>query len=75
MRITLKSSQFHGSRRKVNFPTQKPRARIFMRDSKVYIPVNVYLVKNTKVRKGGSVGGEVERTRRRGQMEAGSKTW
>lgn len=35
MRMTLKSSQFHGSRRKVNFPTQKPLARIFMRDSNV----------------------------------------
>ncbi|TNN29314.1 hypothetical protein EYF80_060537 [Liparis tanakae] len=35
MRITLKSSQFHGSRRNVNLPTQKPLARIFMSDSKV----------------------------------------
>lgn len=41
--MTIKSSQFHGSRRKVNSPTQKPLARIFIRDSKVYIPVKVYL--------------------------------
>lgn len=51
MRMTLKSSQFQGSLRKVKGPTQKPRARIFIRDSKVYIPVNVYL--------GGWGGGEV----------------
>lgn len=43
MTITQKSNQFHGSLRKVNRPTQKPLARILMRDSKVYIPVNVYL--------------------------------
>lgn len=41
--MTIKSSQFHGSRRKVNSPTQKPLARIFISDSKVYIPVKVYL--------------------------------
>lgn len=35
MTITLKSSQFHGSRRKVNACRQKPRARILTRDSKV----------------------------------------
>lgn len=43
--MTIKSSQFQGSRRKVNSPTQKPLARIFMSDSKVYIPVKVYLKK------------------------------
>ena len=43
MTITQKSNQFHGSLRKVNRPTQKPLARILMRDSKVYIPVNVHL--------------------------------
>lgn len=41
--MTTKSSQFQGSRRKVNSPTQKPLARIFTSDSKVYIPVKVYL--------------------------------
>lgn len=41
--MTTKSSQFHGSRRKVNSPTQKPLARILTSDSKVYIPVKVYL--------------------------------
>lgn len=41
--MTTKSSQFHGSRRKVNSPIQKPLARIFTSDSKVYIPVKVYL--------------------------------
>lgn len=41
--MTIKSSQFQGSRRKVNSPTQKPLARIFTSDSKVYIPVKVYL--------------------------------
>ena len=35
MVITLKSSQFQGSLRKVNSPTQKPRAKIFTRDSNV----------------------------------------
>ena len=35
MTITLKSSQFHGSRRKVNACRQNPRARILTRDSKV----------------------------------------
>lgn len=35
MIITLKSSQFHGSRRKVKACRQKPRARILTRDSKV----------------------------------------
>lgn len=35
MTMTLKSSQFHGSLRKVKGPTQKPLARIFMRDSNV----------------------------------------
>lgn len=43
--MTMKSSQFHGSRRKVNSPTQNPLARIFTSDSKVYIPVKVYLGK------------------------------
>lgn len=43
--MTIKSSQFQGSRRKVNSPTQKPLARILMSDSKVYIPVKVYLKK------------------------------
>ena len=41
--MTTKSSQFQGSRRKVNSPTQKPLARIFMSDSKVDSPVKVYL--------------------------------
>lgn len=41
--MTLKSSQFHGSRRKVKPSKQKPLARIFISDSKVYIPVKVYL--------------------------------
>lgn len=35
MTMTLKSSQFQGSLRKVKGPTQKPLARIFMRDSNV----------------------------------------
>lgn len=43
--MTVKSSQFQGSRRKVKPSIQKPLAIIFIRDSKVYIPVNVYLVK------------------------------
>lgn len=43
MTMTQKSSQFHGSLRKVNLPTQKPRARILISDSNVYIPVKVYL--------------------------------
>lgn len=46
--MTTKSSQFHGSRRKVNSPTQKPLARILTSDSKVYIPVKVYL--DTRIR-------------------------
>lgn len=33
--ITLKSSQFHGSRRKVNSVMQNPLANIFINDSKV----------------------------------------
>lgn len=43
MMITLKSSQFQGSLRKVNGPMQNPLARIFIIDSKVYMPVKVYL--------------------------------
>lgn len=39
----MKSSQFHGSRRNVKSSMQKPLDRILMRDSKVYIPVKVYL--------------------------------
>lgn len=35
MEITLKSSQFHGSLKKVNGPTQNPLANIFIMDSKV----------------------------------------
>lgn len=41
--MTVKSSQFHGSRRKVKSSKQKPLAIIFISDSKVYIPVKVYL--------------------------------
>lgn len=33
--MTMTSSQFHGSLRKVNFPTQTPRATIFMMASSV----------------------------------------
>lgn len=43
--MTLKSSQFHASRRKVKPSMQKPLAIIFTSDSNVYIPVNVYLLK------------------------------
>lgn len=39
----MKSSQFHGSRRNVKSLIQKPLDSILMRDSKVYIPVKVYL--------------------------------
>lgn len=35
MTMTLKSSQFQGSLKKVNGTTQNPRANIFMADSKV----------------------------------------
>lgn len=35
MTMTLKSSQFQGSRRKVKGPTQNPLASILMSDSKV----------------------------------------
>lgn len=35
MTMTLKSSQFQGSLRKVNFPMQNPRAKILTRDSNV----------------------------------------
>lgn len=41
----MKSNQFHGSLRNVNCPTQKPLATIFISASKVYIPVNAYLLK------------------------------
>jgi len=41
--MTVKSSQFHGSRRKVKSSKQKPLAIIFISDSNVYIPVKVYL--------------------------------
>ena len=43
MEMTMKSSQFHGSRRNVKLSMQKPLDSILMRDSKVYIPVKVYL--------------------------------
>lgn len=35
MTMTLKSSQFQGSLKNVNFPKQKPRAKILTRDSNV----------------------------------------
>lgn len=46
--MTVKSSQFHGSRRKVKSSKQKPLAIIFMSDSNVYIPVKVYLERRIK---------------------------
>ena len=43
MEMTMKSSQFQGSRRNVKLSIAKPRATILVRDSKVQIPVKVYL--------------------------------
>lgn len=43
MLITMKSSQFHGSRRNVKDPIQKPRDTTLIVASKVYIPVKTYL--------------------------------
>jgi len=43
MEMTMKSSQFHGSRRNVKLSMQKPLDSILTRDSKVYMPVKVYL--------------------------------
>lgn len=47
--MTVKSSQFQGSRRKVKPSMQKPLAIIFISDSNVYMPVNVYLEKIAKI--------------------------
>lgn len=46
--MTMKSSQFQGSFRKVNFPTQKPLDRIFMVASNVQMNVNTYLYSEKK---------------------------
>lgn len=45
MTMTEKSSQFHGSLKKVNGTIQNPLANIFITDSKVYMAVKVYLEK------------------------------
>lgn len=47
--ITMKSSQFIGSLRKVNFPIQKPLDNIFNTASNVYIAVKTYLLKSQKI--------------------------